>query len=317
MATKTGSAPKGGTANFEQTEGWTKLEPKFQAGLQQLMNHCGIRPVSGYRSHERQQQLWDAALKKYGSAKAARHWVALPGHSVHEHGGAADMEGTDAQMDCAHANAARFGLRFPMKHEPWHVELAAGNTDPLAYTPPPGQRVPEDTQDPLARMAKNLHAIFGAGGVDTDISGIDLSRPEELVSKAGDAIAGAMSNAGVPADAIGRFITALKAVESGGHVFGKQNYKAIGTQTPYGIATGAAQWLDSTWNNYAGYKRAADAPPDVQERRLREDVERLLKKHNGDYRKVAMEWHGGPDTKQWGRKTQKYATDVLGLYGGA
>lgn len=56
--------------------------------------------------------------------------AAAPGQSKHETGEAADLEYENKAVEkWAHANAARFGLRFPMlggkgkKNEPWHVEL--------------------------------------------------------------------------------------------------------------------------------------------------------------------------------------------------
>jgi D-alanyl-D-alanine carboxypeptidase-like protein len=47
--------------------------------------------VSGFRDPKRQEQLWQQALKRYGSAKVARGWVAPPGHSVHQTGRAVDL----------------------------------------------------------------------------------------------------------------------------------------------------------------------------------------------------------------------------------
>ncbi len=83
----------------------------------------GIR--SGYRSPDRQAELWNAAVQKYGSEEAARKWVAPPGKSQHNHGNAVDLSFDDPRaQEWAQANAARYGLAFPMKHEPWHVELA-------------------------------------------------------------------------------------------------------------------------------------------------------------------------------------------------
>ncbi|WP_245930727.1 M15 family metallopeptidase [Methylobacterium radiodurans] len=79
---------------------------------------------SGYRSPERQAELFAEAVKKYGSEEAARKWVAPPGNSQHNHGKAADinMGGDPAVKAWIHANAAKYGLGFPMAHEPWHIE---------------------------------------------------------------------------------------------------------------------------------------------------------------------------------------------------
>lgn len=83
----------------------------------------GITINSGYRSIERQQQLWLEALQKYGSPEAARRWVAPPGNSQHNKGNAADLGySSDAARQWAHVNAGNFGLSFPMSHEPWHIE---------------------------------------------------------------------------------------------------------------------------------------------------------------------------------------------------
>ena len=78
---------------------------------------------SGYRDIQRQQQLWIDALKKYGSAEAARKWVAPPGNSQHNKGNAADLGyGSDAARKWAHDNAGNFGLSFPLANENWHIE---------------------------------------------------------------------------------------------------------------------------------------------------------------------------------------------------
>lgn len=79
---------------------------------------------SGYRSPERQQQLWVEAVRKYGSEDAARKWVAPPGRSQHNHGNAADIGygGSDAARQWMHANARKYGLTFPLANENWHIE---------------------------------------------------------------------------------------------------------------------------------------------------------------------------------------------------
>jgi hypothetical protein len=112
------------------------LDDNFASNLAAMMQDAppGIREglgiYSGYRSRERQEQLWASALKRYGSAQAARRWVAPPGHSQHNEGKAVDLSYNGQSLNHAprevvewvHQNARKYGLYFPMKHEPWHVE---------------------------------------------------------------------------------------------------------------------------------------------------------------------------------------------------
>lgn len=127
---------------------------------------------SGFRSHERQQQLWDAAVKKYGSEEAADDWVARPGHSNHEKGIAADLQfGNAAAREWVHGHARQFGLFFPMDWEPWHIEPlgSRGMGDRGSYTnPPPGQANPVDVVDDphdLGTQMGNMIAMLSGGQV--------------------------------------------------------------------------------------------------------------------------------------------------------
>lgn len=94
---------------------------------------------SGFRTNAQQAALY----------KAKPHLAAKPGHSKHEKGLAADLvfeggqEGPVAKW--AHANAARFGLVFPMltrrpgkKYEPWHVEMAGAPSGEAPTAPMAG-----------------------------------------------------------------------------------------------------------------------------------------------------------------------------------
>ncbi|MDM7852371.1 M15 family metallopeptidase [Pseudochrobactrum kiredjianiae] len=103
-----------------------------------------LRITSGFRSPERQAQLWQNALQKYGSPERARKWVAPPGRSNHNHGHAADLKYLDPSATAwAHENAGRFGLAFPLSNENWHIELAnrrGGKPDPaMVASAPPSQ----------------------------------------------------------------------------------------------------------------------------------------------------------------------------------
>jgi len=111
------------------------LSPDFAGRLGQFLaaaEQAGapIKIMSGYRSPERQAQLFQAAVAKYGSPEAARKWVAPPGKSNHGRGIAVDLQYSSGQAQgWAHQNAAKFGLHFRMSHEPWHIEPQGGASD--------------------------------------------------------------------------------------------------------------------------------------------------------------------------------------------
>ena len=71
------------------------------------------------------------------------------------------------------------------------------------------------------------------------------------------------------------------------------NYAADrGLITPGQSASGKYQYIDSTWNNYKGYKRAVDAPPEIQEERMRADILANLARFQGDpFKTVAYHYY--------------------------
>lgn len=105
-----------------------KLSRMFDSAPAKIKTGLGI--YSGARSNERQAELWQEALKKYGSVDEARRWVAPPGRSEHNHGNAADVSFNGQSLKNAppevvqwvHENAGKFGLKFPLANENWHIE---------------------------------------------------------------------------------------------------------------------------------------------------------------------------------------------------
>lgn len=122
------------------------MEAGAAALLQALVAAVGgegkIVPVSGWRSGEEQQQIWDDTLAKNG-AEFTRRYVALPGCSEHQTGLAIDLGRAARRIDfirpafgstgvcgALRRAAARYGfiLRYPadkqavtgIAHEPWH-----------------------------------------------------------------------------------------------------------------------------------------------------------------------------------------------------
>lgn len=120
--------------NKEHVDG---LSDTFATNLSAMMQDAppGIREglgiYSGFRSVDRQAELFRDAVSRYGSESAARKWVAPPGRSNHNHGKAADLSYNGRSLkhapkevvDWVHQNAGKYGLHFPMGHEPWHVEV--------------------------------------------------------------------------------------------------------------------------------------------------------------------------------------------------
>lgn len=101
-----------------------------------------IVPVSGWRTHAEQQQIWDDSLRDSGLSFTQKY-VALPGHSEHQTGLAIDLGQKQAHVDFIRPDfpysgicqvfrdkAADYGFieRYPagkehitgIAHEPWH-----------------------------------------------------------------------------------------------------------------------------------------------------------------------------------------------------
>jgi len=92
------------------------LQPWFVARLTCLFARVpGLWVVSGFRTRAEQARLH----------REKPHLAAPPGHSMHELGLAADLGYPSPGARAAtHAVAPACGLRYPVPHEPWHVEPA-------------------------------------------------------------------------------------------------------------------------------------------------------------------------------------------------
>lgn len=165
------------TGGATRTDSFSGMNPEFSAALAQMFStappeiQAQLRVGSGYRSPERQAQLWEEALRKYGSPEVARKWVAPPGNSQHNHGNAADLKYLSPEAKAwAHANAAQYGLSFPLSNEDWHIELAtarggsghqphgAGGSAQNALAGMPPQSAPQNalSQTDMWQMAQAL-----------------------------------------------------------------------------------------------------------------------------------------------------------------
>jgi|GEM_PF-5809864 len=170
--------------------------------------------------------------------------------------------------------------------------------------------------------------------VDEDRTRIRRMMLDPLNARQADADAAAALVGGAPADApvegagattggAGKddIFQALLMQESGNQA------GAVGPDTPWGNAYGAAQVLDSTAKGVAKKLGIAWRPElmrgkdrasyDYQVKIGRAYFEEGLAKHGGDVRKALMYYHGGPDQKKWGAKTRAYADQVMARVGGA
>jgi hypothetical protein len=89
---------------------------------------------------------------------------------------------------------------------------------------------------------------------------------------------------GQTAGSIDVVLATIRSIESGG------DYHAHASGSS---ASGAYQFLDSTWDGYGGYSRAADAPPGAQDAKAAAYTQSVLDEHGGDVSTVPVVWYIG------------------------
>ena len=97
----------------------------FKSNLDRLIADApgAVNVTSGYRTPQRQQELWEQHAAKYPDPEVRDNYVARPGSSSHNYGLAADLSFASPEVQqWVHDNAAQYGLQFRMDHEGWHVE---------------------------------------------------------------------------------------------------------------------------------------------------------------------------------------------------
>jgi LAS superfamily LD-carboxypeptidase LdcB len=120
-----------------------RLDPALLAALTAAADDAAddgvaLHLTSGWRSREHQERLFAQAVADHGSEAEAAQWVAHPGTSVHETGGAVDI-GPEAATDWLAGHGATYGLCRVYENEPWHYELrpdAVEDGCPATYADP-------------------------------------------------------------------------------------------------------------------------------------------------------------------------------------
>jgi muramidase (phage lysozyme) len=298
------------------------MDPDFASRLQAFLaaaNDAGfnIQPGSGYRSYEEQAKLYaDYKAGKPGQARAA-----APGKSQHNHGLAMDLDYSNgdraAMVAWAHANASRFGLYFPMDDEDWHIQPLGGKATDKARPTSYREQLSAAGIDPRDEMSNRMFSIMnmlvGDPGnyIEPELDNLtmsdiapNMSEEERLAGKrakvAADAAARgqdpgvARNYAGAGGDQTARILATIRQLESSNR---------YGVKNPNSSASGAYQFVDGTWNGYKGYRRAADAPPSVQDEFATQHVQNILRQHGGDVSLVPVIWYLGhvPQGDEWDR----------------
>ncbi|OOB77365.1 MAG: hypothetical protein BEN19_02155 [Epulopiscium sp. Nuni2H_MBin003] len=135
--------------NYMELEAATHLEQMFNDAIQEGII---LYAVSGYRSYERQKQLYDIAVQTYGEAQ---NTVAKPGQSGHQTGLVMDIVGESGHLLLqsfgntkegvwVRHNAHKYGfiIRYPKEkehitgivYEPWHIRYVGIELATYCYT---------------------------------------------------------------------------------------------------------------------------------------------------------------------------------------
>lgn len=128
-----GDLPEGVTIYDDSYPAIVNLDPALLSALRAGAADAGQQGVefvvnSGWRSADYQQQLFDEAVARYGSAEEASRWVAPPNSSAHVTGDAVDIGPTDARLWLSEYGA-EYGLCQIYDNEPWHFELRPDAVD--------------------------------------------------------------------------------------------------------------------------------------------------------------------------------------------
>ena len=124
------------------------LEARFKAAqVAARKDGVKLKITSGYRSISKQREIFEKAIKKYGSYDKAIKWVAPAELSHHPLGVAIDVNypNQPEQALWLELNGYKFGLCRVFKNEWWHFEGVV----------PPGQRCPPMLEDASKLVSKD------------------------------------------------------------------------------------------------------------------------------------------------------------------
>lgn len=144
---------------------------------------------------------------------------------------------------------------------------------------------------PVARQSalNVMDAGKSIGGTIKDVLG-GLSSALGSLGKGGGGKYSSIMGGGAGKADIERIMATIRQLESG------NNYTIRNTWVPSNTASGAYQFIDSTWGGYGGYRSAWMAPKAVQDAKAREMITSILNSNGWDIRAVPGMWYS---PKHW------------------
>ncbi len=176
------------------------LDDKLEVAVRQMVADAAaagheIVVTSALRSTERQRQLWQEALAKYGSPAAARKHVAPPGSSRHEKGEAVDIAFPDrASREWVAANMGAYGLGAPVASEQplgtrhAHLEAAGSRSGDRSTATTEAERQAESIRRVVDELRFEGEQIK-RNSVEQDVAAALRQAGVDAASKEGQAIA--------------------------------------------------------------------------------------------------------------------------------
>ena len=141
------------------------------------------------------------------------------------------------------------------------------------------------------QMGPNFQAIAGGGSIGSAAGPVARGAVQGLDTVLPGAQAALQGVASKASGGRGHFEDAGPPQNMQEYLARLAHYESAGNPLAYNKSSGASglhQYLDSTWNNYGGYKSAKDAPASVQFQRAMEDTIDRLKHNNGDIVKATL-----------------------------